>query len=88
RVLARYMMTMLCHLDQDTWLPVRKHKAFRYEKETPGELVHVDIKKLGRIPDGGGWRMLGRQAGNRNNKKQGLGYAFLHHAIDDCTRLA
>ncbi|RWR24145.1 transposase, partial [Agrococcus lahaulensis] len=42
----------------------------------------------GRIPDGGGWRKLGRTVGNRNNKKQGLGYAFLHHAIDDHSRLA
>ena len=81
-------MPILHHLDQATGLPVRTPKSVRYKKETPGELVHVDIKKLGRIPDGGGWRMLGRQAGNRNNKKQGLGYAFLHHAVDDCTRLA
>jgi transposase InsO family protein len=88
RVLARYRMPLLHHLDQATGLPVRKPKPVRYEKETPGELVHVDIKKLGRIPDGGGWRMLGLQAGKRNNKKQGRGYAFLHHAVDDCTRLA
>ncbi|KIC55924.1 transposase [Microbacterium hominis] len=88
RVLARYRMPLLHHLDQATGLPVRKPKPVRYEKQIPGELVHVDIKKLGRIPDGGGWRMLGRQAGNRNNNKRGLGYAFLHHAVDDCTRLA
>lgn len=88
RVLARYGMPLLHHLDRATGLPVRKPKPVRYEKETPGELVHVDIKKLSRIPDGGGWRMLGRQAGNRNKKRQGLGYAFLHHAVDDCTRLA
>jgi len=88
RVLARYRMPLLHHLDQATGLPVRNPKPVRYEKQTPGELVHVDIKKLGRIPDGGGWRMLGLQAGKRNNKKQGLGYAFLHHAVDDCTRLA
>lgn len=54
----------------------------------PGELVHVDIKKLGRIPDGGGHRMLGRTLGNRNNKKQGRGYAYLHHAVDGYSRLA
>jgi transposase InsO family protein len=48
----------------------------------------MDIKKLGRIPDGGGHRMLGRTAGNRNNKKAGRGYAFLHHAVDDHSRLA
>lgn len=88
RGLARYRMPLLHHLDQATGLPVRKPKPVRYEKQIPGELVHVDIKKLGRIPDGGGWRMLGLQAGKRNNNKKGLGYAFLHHAVDDCTRLA
>ncbi len=87
-MLARYRMPLLHHLDQATGLPVRKPKPVRYEKQTPGELLHVDIKTLGMIPDGGGGRMLGRQAGNRSNKKRGLGYAFLHHAVDDCTRLA
>jgi transposase InsO family protein len=88
RVLARYRMPLLAHLDQATGLPVREPKPIRYEMARPGELVHVDIKKLGRIPDGGGHRMLGRQAGKRNNKKQGRGYAFLHHAVDDHSRLA
>ena len=50
--------------------------------------MHVDIKKLGRIPDGGGHRKLGRTIGNRNNKKAGRGYAYLHHAVDDHCRLA
>ena len=88
RVLTRYRMPLLAHLDRATGLPIRKPNPVRYEKTAPGELVHVDIKKLGRIPDGGGHRMLGRTAGNRNNKKQGLGYAFLHHAVDDYSRLA
>lgn len=88
RVLDRYPMPLLAHLDQATGLPVRKNKPVRYEKSKPGELVHVDIKKLGRIPDGGGHRVLGRQAGARNNKKQGRGYAYLHHAVDDHSRLA
>lgn len=88
RVLARYRMPKLAHLDQATGLPIRKPAIVRYEKHTPGELVHVDIKKLGRIPDGGGHRMLGRTLGNRNNKKHGRGYAFLHHAVDDHSRLA
>lgn len=88
RVLARYRMPLLHHLDQATGLPVRKPKPIRYELATPGQLVHVDIKKLGRIPDGGGHRMLGRTIGNRNNKKKGRGYAFLHHAVDDHSRLA
>ena len=88
RVLARYGMPKLTHIDRATGLPVRKPTVVRYEKSAPGELVHVDIKKLGRIPNGGGHRMLGRTIGNRNNKKRGLGYAFLHHAVDDYSRLA
>jgi len=88
RVLRRFRMPLLRHLDQSTGLPVRKAKPVRYEMERPGELVHVDIKKQGRIPDGGGHRKLGRTIGNRNNKKQGLGYAYMHHAVDDHSRLA
>ncbi|WP_229503616.1 helix-turn-helix domain-containing protein, partial [Nesterenkonia sedimenti] len=56
RVLERYRMPKLAWIDQATGLPVRRPSANRYEASTPGELVHVDIKKLGRIPDGGGWR--------------------------------
>lgn len=54
RVLQRYRMPRLDHIDQATGLPIRKPKPLRYEMTRPGELVHVDIKKLGRIPDGGG----------------------------------
>jgi len=61
-------MPLLAHLEQATGLPVRRPKPVRYEASAPGELVHVDIKKLGRIPDGGGHRMLGRTIGNRHNK--------------------
>ena len=88
RVLARYRMPLLAHLDQATGLPVRKSRPNRYERAAPGELVHVDIKRLGRIPDGGGHRKFGRTIGNRNNKKKGRGYSFLHHAVDDHSRLA
>ena len=80
-------MPLLRAIDQATGLPVRKAKPVRYEMSRPGELVHVDIKKQGRIPDGGGHRKLGRTAGNRNNGKRGLGYAYLHHAVDDHTRV-
>jgi transposase InsO family protein len=91
RVLMRYRMPILAHIDRATGLPVRKPKPIRYEVAAPGELVHVDIKKLGRIPNGGGWRMLGKQAGKKNNDGHGgsgRGYAFLHHAVDDHSRLA
>lgn len=85
-VLWRYRMPLLRHLDQNTGLPVRRTAPRRYEHDAPGDLVHVDIKKLGRIPDGGGHRKLGRQAGRRN--RAGTGYAYLHHAVDDHTRVA
>ena len=88
RVLTRYRMPLLTHLDQATGLPARKPRPVRYEKAKPGELVHVDIKKLGRIPDGGGHRKLGREAGRKNNPRTGRGYSYLHHAVDDHSRLA
>lgn len=87
-VLRRYRMPLLRHLDQASGLPVRRPKPRRYEHPAPGDLVHVDIKKLGRIPDGGGHRKLGRAVGNRNNKKRGRGYAYVHHAVDDHSRVA
>lgn len=90
RVLERYRAPRLDHLDQATGLPIRKTRPTRYEMTYPGELVHVDIKKLGRIPDGGGHRMLGRAAGKKNNghSTSGRGYSSLHHAIDGYSRLA
>lgn len=54
RILARYNMPRLTEVDQATGLAVRRPPPVRYEKTNPGELVHLDIKKLGRIPDGGG----------------------------------
>lgn len=81
RILTRYGLARLTHLDRATALPVR-----RYERERPGELVHVDIKKLGNIPDGGGHKTLGRQAGRR--KRTAAGYSFIHTAVDDYSRLA
>lgn len=60
RVLARYRMSPLMHVDRATGLPVRKPRPTRYEMAEPGQLVHVDINKLGLVPDGGGWRAHGR----------------------------
>ena len=56
----------------------------------PGELVHVDIKKLGRIPKGGGWRVHGRTArpSTHRTRKARIGYAYVHSAIDGYSRLA
>ena len=82
-VLRRAGLSRLGDLDGPTALPVR------YVRDRPGELVHVDVKKLNRLPPGGGWRVLGRAQGRKNNPKRlGLGQDFLHVAIDDATRLA
>ena len=79
-------MPLLQHLDQATGLPVRRPRSIRYERAAPGELIHVDIKKQGRVPDGGGRRVLGRAAAPSTHR--GRGYSFLHHAVDDYSRLA
>jgi transposase InsO family protein len=79
-VLRRHGQSRLDRTDRPSGVPIR------YEREHPGELVHIDVKKLGRIPEGGGWRMLGREA--RPNRKRGLGYDYLHAAVDDHSRVA
>ena len=81
RVLVRHDLNRLAHLDRQTAVPIR-----RYERSRPGELVHVDVKKLGRIPPGGGHRVRGRAAARPG--KPTVGYAYLHTAIDDFSRLA
>ena len=60
----------------------------RYERERPGELVHIDVKKLGRIPPGGGWKIHGRGPRTTEVIQRRLGYDYLHAAIDDHSRLA
>ncbi len=88
KVLARYEAPRLAWTDPATGCRLRaKPKPFRYEHAAPGDLVHVDIKKLGRIPDGGGHRFLGRAAGIRVKKGAKPGTAYIHHAIDDHSRL-
>ncbi|WP_370073058.1 IS481 family transposase [Streptacidiphilus sp. MAP5-3] len=93
RVLVRHGLNRLSHLDRPTGQVIR-----RYERSRPGELVHVDIKKLGNIPDGGGHRVIDRQAGEAHrlattmdrtaSGSPRIGYGFLHTALDDHTRLA
>ena len=95
RVLTRYRMARLRWLDRPTGQVIR-----RIESSRCGELVHVDVKKLGKIPVGGGWRMVGRSAGRRNwraDKSSGRrskhgdplhGHHFLHTALDGHSRLA
>ena len=60
----------------------------RYQRDTPGELIHVDIKKLAGIPPGGGWRVRGRGYEGEKTKDRRAGYRFIHTAIDDRTRIA
>jgi transposase InsO family protein len=80
RVLRRHGVPRLADIDRPT------RTVVRYQRDSPGELVHVDVKKQGRIPDGGGWQALGRQAGRRN--RNGVGFDYLHSAVDDHSRLA
>ncbi len=103
RISTRYQCLRLSWTDPATGAPVRAQRrhVVRYERATPGELVHVDIKKLGRIPDGGGHRVHGRQVGGVNSSahrdpsrprkvhgRPNLGYAHLHHAVADHSRYA
>ncbi|KOU41758.1 transposase [Streptomyces sp. WM6373] len=92
RILTRHGLNRLAWLDRPTGQPVR-----RYERARPGELVHVDIKKLGRIPDGGGHKVMDRRTamdnkiattGERKSSKPVIGYSYVHSAVDDHSRLA
>ena len=95
RVLVRCRLNRLSHVDRATGEPVR-----RYEHDHPGAMLHVDVKKLGNIPDGGGWRFVGRRQRRREpcpatpGKPKGtqprpmMGHAFVHTVIDDHSRVA
>lgn len=93
RILRRHNVPHLAAIDPITGQPVRsaRRTANRYEHPAPGAMIHVDVKKLGKIPPGGGWRLHGRDAAvsvaNRH-KKTKIGYDYVHTAIDDHTRLA
>ena len=93
-VLVRCRINRLSHVDRATGEPIR-----RYEHEQPGDLLHIDVKKLGNIPDGGGWRYTGRQQGHKNraatpdkprsrHHNPVLGTAFVHTVLDDHSRVA
>lgn len=95
RVLTRYKLARLRWLDRATGRNIR-----RINSVAPGDLVHVDVEKLGKIPAGGGWRKLGKTAGRKNARADrssgvttkhgdaGRGYHFLHSALDGHSRLA
>lgn len=96
-VLRRCRLNRLTHIDRATGEPIR-----RYEHDKPGDLIHVDVKKLGRVPDGGGWRYVGRQQGDKNRSATAartgaprskwhdpvIGTCYLHTVIDDHSRVA
>ena len=87
RVLRRHRVPYLRECDPLTGEVIRASKttAVRYERERPGELVHMDVKKVGKIPDGGGWRAHGRSEKVRG---RGIGYDYVHSLVDDYTRFA
>lgn len=91
RILRRHNMPRLCELDPMTGEQIRASKttAVRYERARPGELLHMDVKKIGRIPPGGGWRAHGRQMGSSSaRKKTRIGYDYVHSIVDDHSRFA
>jgi transposase InsO family protein len=87
RILRRHALPHLRELDPLTGDLIRSSKAtaIRYERERPGELAHMDVKKLGRIPDGGGWKANGRANRDRDVR---VGFDYVHSLVDDHSRLA
>jgi transposase InsO family protein len=92
RILARHQVPPLALCDPMTGQVIRASKVttVRYERDRPGELVHMDVKKLGRIPDGGGWRARGGTSANHAGhvSKIPVGYDYVHSLVDDHSRLA
>ncbi len=88
-----------CRISRPSRLKRREHQVVRYEHSAPGELLHADVKKLGNIPAGGGWRFLGRVQGNANRHADRgrarsrhhqplMRHGFIHVVLDDHSRLA
>lgn len=89
RIVARSGLPRLADVDRVTGEVRRRGPAtpVRYEREGPGELVHVDVKKVARVPDGGGWGALGRGR-DPSRGHSGIGSSCLHVAVDDFSRAA
>jgi transposase InsO family protein len=88
RILRRHHVPRLADCDPVTGSPIRaqKRSGRRYEHPEPGDMVHVDVKKLGRIPEGGGWRAHGRDAVAKHHRR--IGFDYIHAMVDDHSRLA
>jgi transposase InsO family protein len=88
-VLRRWQMPHLVDLDRITGELLRSRATdIRYEHTRPGDLLHLDVKKLGRIPDGGGWRVDGLFGDHRKSVHLTSGFEFIHVAVDDYSRVA
>jgi len=90
RLIARAGLPALHEIDPVTGIRIRASRRTqrRYERDRPGDLIHIDVKKLGRIPDGGGWRLAGpAEINHRNDARQRLGFDYIHVAVDDHSRL-
>ena len=90
-ILRRHQMPYLRDCDPLTGELIRASKmtAVRYEHPRPGDLIHMDVKKIGRIPRGGRWKAHGKQMGRTGAaRKARIGYDFVHSVIDDHSRLA
>jgi transposase len=90
-ILRRHQVPYLRDCDPLTGALIRTSKmtAVRYERGRPGELIHMDVKKIGRIPDGGDWKAHGPQMSRTSSQRQaGVGFDFVHSVIDDHSRLA
>lgn len=92
-VLVRCRLNRLYHVDKRIGEVIR-----RYEHDKPGAMIHVDVKKLGNIPDSGGWRYVGRQRGKQNrvmtlekarsiHRDSLICTAYVHTVIDDHSRV-
>jgi len=91
RILRRHEVPRLAECDPLTGEVIRASKttAVRYERDRPGELVHMDVKKIGRIPEGGGWRAHGRQMTRTSTQKKArIGFDYVHSVVDDHSRFA
>lgn len=92
QVLRRWAVPRLADLDRLSGELLRSRATDeRYEHARPGDLLHVDVKKLGRIPDGGGWRLAGENASSHHrnrNRAEPVGFDFIHVAVDDFSRVA